>query len=208
MNFTATKDAFYLYKAHWSKEPFVHLCGERYVNRAENMTEIKVYTNQSEVNLLVDGKEFARKTGEKICIFRVPLSGEHTIEAISGELTDTMTIRKVEAPDPDYRMAGGSVVNWFDADTFDLTCFSIRDTLGALMQHPKTAAIVGRMMQAARASRGDVASATAGNANLEKMMAGMRLENLLKQADPAIKPEQIQSLNAALQQIKKNKEAG
>ena len=114
-----------------------------------------------------------------------------------------MTIRKVEKANPDYRMTGGEVVNWFDADTFDPTCFSIKDTLGTLMQHPKAGAIVGRMMQAARASRGDVASAASGNANLERMMAGMTLQSLLKQAGPAIKPEQIQSLNATLQQIKK-----
>ena len=197
------KDAFYLYKAHWSKEPFVHLCGSRYADRAEEKTEIKVYSNRSEVTLLVDGKEVSTKMGGKVYTFQIPLTGEHTITAKSGDLSDTMTIRKVEKANPDYRMVGGEVVNWFDADTFDPTCFSIKDTLGALMQHPKAGVIVGRMMQAARASRGDVASATAGNANLERMMAGMTLQSLLKQAGPAIKPEQIQSLNAALQQIKK-----
>ena len=197
------KDAFYLYKAHWSKEPFVHLCGRRYADRTEEKTEIKIYSNQSEVTLFVDGTEIGTKQSGRIYTFEVPISGEHTIVAKSGELTDTMTIRKVEKSNPDYHMTGGEVVNWFDADTFDPTCFSIRDTLGTLMQHPKAGAIVGRMMQAARASRGDVASAAAGNANLEKMMAGMTLQSLLKQAGPAIKPEQIQSLNTALQQIKK-----
>lgn len=197
------KDAFYLYKAYWSKEPFVHLCGRRYADRTEEVTEIKVYSNQSEVTLLVDGKEVASGKGAKIYTFRVPITGEHTVEVRSGSLSDCITIRKTEKANPDYRMAGGEVVNWFDADKHDPTCFSIKDTLGTLMRHPQTAAIVGRMMQAARASRGDVASATAGNANLERMMAGMTLQSLLKQAGPAIKPEQIHALNAALQQIKK-----
>lgn len=197
------KDAFYLYKAFWSNEPFVHLCGSRYIDRAEDQSEIKIYSNQSEVTLLVDGKEVATKMGAKIYTFRIPLTGEHTITVKSGNLSDTMIIRKIEKANPDYRMVGGEVVNWFDADTFDPTCYSIKDTLGVLMQHPKAGAIVGRMMQAARASRGDVASATAGNENLERMLAGMSLQSLLKQAGPAIKPEQIQSLNAALQQIKK-----
>ena len=197
------KDAFYLYKAHWNKEPFVHLCGRRYADRTEDITEIKVYSNQSQVTLLVDGTEIATMMGAKIYTFRVPITGAHTIEVKSGALRDSMTIRKVEKANPDYCMAGGEVVNWFDADKFDPTCFSIKDTLGTLMQHPKAGAIVGRMMQAARASRGDVASAAAGNANLERMMAGMTLQSLLKQAGPAIKPEQIQGLNAALQQIKK-----
>ena len=155
------------------------------------------------MTLLVDGKEVSTKMGAKIYTFRVPITEEHNVEVRSGNLSDCMTIRKVEKANPDYRMTGGEVVNWFDADTFDPTCFSIKDTLGTLMQHPKAGAIVGRMMQAARASRGDVASAASGNANLERMMAGMTLQSLLKQAGPAIKPEQIQSLNATLQQIKK-----
>ena len=197
------KDAFFLYKAYWSKEPFVHLCGHRYADRTEEKTEIKVYSNCSEVTLYVDDQEVATKLGAKIYTFDIAVSGEHTVTVKSGDLVDTMTIRKVEKANPDYRMTGGEVVNWFNADLHDPNCFSIKDTLGTLMQHPKAGAIVGRMMQAARASRGDVASATAGNANLEKMMAGMTLQSLLKQAGPAIKPEQIQNLNAALQQIKK-----
>ena len=38
------------------------------------------------------------------------------------------------------------------------------------------------------------------------MMAAMTLQSLLKQAGSAIRPEQIQSLNAALQKIKKQEE--
>ena len=201
---TIKKDAFYLYKAAWSKEPFVHLCGRRYANRAEEKTEIKVYSNQKEVSLFVDNREIAAKSGNRVFTFEVELFGEHEIMAKAGACTDCMTIRKVEKADESYRMMGGDVVNWFEADDFDPNCFSIRDTLGTLMKNPTTGAIVGKMMQAARASRGDVAEAAAGNANLEKMMAGMSLQSLLKQAGPAIKPEQIQSLNAALQKIRKS----
>ena len=198
------KDAFYLYKAHWSKEPFVHLCGSRYADRTEEMTEIKVYSNQREVTLLVDGAEVAAGKDSKVYIFRIPISGEHTVTVKSGDLVDTMTVRKVEKANPTYRMVGGEVVNWFDADKHDPTCFSIKDTMGTLMRHPQAGAIVGRLMAAARASRGDVASATAGNANLERMLSGLSFESILKQAGPAIKPEQIQSLNDALQKIKKS----
>jgi len=35
------------------------------------------------------------------------------------------------------------------------------------------------------------------------MMAGMSLQSLLKQAGPAVKPEQVKQLKAALQQIQK-----
>ena len=197
------KDAFYLYKAHWSKEPFVHICGRRYVNRTGEQTEIKVYTNCEEVSLYVDGECVGTQSG-KIAVFIVPMTGEHTIEAKCGELTDSITIRKVVEKDKSYIFGTkGDVTNWFDADTFDPTCYSIRDTMGVLMQHPVTGAIVGRMMEKARASRGDVASATAGNKNLERMMAGMTLQSLLKQAGNAIPPEAIKALNDALQKIPK-----
>ena len=201
---TLKKDAFYLYKAVWSKEPFVHLCGRRYVNRAEEVTQVKVYSNQPEVSLYVDGTEVEAQKGERVFSFQVPLTGEHTVEAVSGACRDTISIRKVESPDPAYQFQKAEVVNWFDREDFKPDCFSIKDTLGELLAHPKAGIIVGRMMDQARASRGDVASAAKGNANLQKMMAGMSLQSLLKQAGPAVKSEQVRQLNAALQQIRKS----
>ncbi len=197
------KDAFYLYKAAWSREPFVHLCGSRYVNRTEEVTEVKVYSNLGAVSVYVDGKPFATQTGKTVFTFQVPISGEHTIEAAAGECRDAICVRKAATPDPAYQFQKAEIVNWFDKEELTPDCFSIRDTLGELLAHPKAGTIVGRMMDQARASRGDVAQAAAGNANLEKMMAGMTLESLLKQAGPAIKPEQVRALNGVLQQIKK-----
>lgn len=87
------KDAFYIYKAYLSDEPFVHLCGSRYVDRTEAETEIKVYSNQTTVELYVDGNKVDEQQGEKIFRFSIPITGEHRIEAKSGTLTDTMIIR-------------------------------------------------------------------------------------------------------------------
>ena len=193
------KDAFYLYKAAWSREPFVHLCGSRYVNRTEEVTEVKVYSNLGAVSVYVDGKPFATQTGKTVFTFQVPISGEHTIEAAAGECRDAICVRKAATPEPAYQFQKAEIVNWFDKEELTPDCFSIRDTLGELLAHPKAGTIVGRMMDQARASRGDVAQAAAGNANLEKMT----LESLLKQAGPAIKPEQVRALNGVLQQIKK-----
>ena len=199
------KDAFFLYKAAWNKvEPFVHLCGKRYVDRAEDVTEVKVYSNQPEVSLYVDGKLWKAQAGRTVFRFSVPLTGEHTVEAAAGVCRDEMAIRKVAQPKPEYTLRQKSaVVNWFDQEDFKPGCFSIRDTLGALMAHPDTAPIVGRMMEKARASRGDVAQAAAGNAGLERMLAGMSLQNILKQAGNAVPPEAVKQLNAALQKVKK-----
>lgn len=206
------KDAFYLYKAHWSKMPFVHICGRRYVNRAEDNTEIKIYSNQPEVSLFVDGNLLETKTGNRLFTFQVPISGEHIIEArckirvdaAESDLYDKITIQKVTDPDASYQMAKREeVVNWFDKEGLDSTCFSIQDTMGEIMAIPAGAAIIGRVMEKARASRGDVAQSASDNPVLQKMLAKMTIQSILKQAGDAISGDEIRNLNAALQKIKK-----
>ena len=198
------KDVFYLYKAYWSREPFVHLCGSRYTDRYEDTTEVKVYSNLDEVTLKVDGEVFETRHGSRVFTFSVPLTGEHHIEAVSGDFHDEITVKKAAEPNPAYFLSGQPVTNWFDQDNFDPNCYSLNDTLGELMQDQRTAAIVDRIMSGARASRGDVAEATADNPNLQKMLARMPMGTLLKQAGDAVKPEAVKALNAALQQIRKN----
>jgi beta-galactosidase len=199
------KDAFWLYKAAWNKkDPFVHLCGSRYVNRAEDETEIRVYSNQPAVTLLVDGKEVGTRTGETVFPFKISITGEHTITAQAGAYRDTITIRKVDSPDPSYRFAqAGGISNWFDEESFRTDCFSIRDSFGVLMAHPEAGKIVGAVMQKMIASRGDVAKSANSNANLQKMMASMSFESLLKRAGDAVPEELVRKLNEQLQKIKK-----
>lgn len=197
------KDAFYLYKAAWNKtEPFVHLCGSRYVDRAEDVTEIKAYSNQPEVTLFVDGKEFGTQSGKTVFTFRVPISGSHSIEAKAGECRSVMLVRKVDAPNPAYSLPGrATVVNWFDQGDTDPTCFSVNDKLGEIQAHPKAGPVIGQIMAKGAASRGDVATTVSSNPALQKMMGRMTLLSLLKQG--GADAESIQQLNRVLQGIKK-----
>jgi beta-galactosidase len=199
------KDPFYLYKAAWSTEPFVHLCGSRYVDRCEAETEIKVYSNQKDVTLYVDGKEVSSVTADKVFTWKIALTGEHTIMAVSGACKDEMRIRKADVPNPSYSLSQGeSITNWFDKDDFKEGFYSIKDTLGALMAEPKTAPIIQQIMAKASESRGDVAKSTMGNEMLQKMMAKMSLQELLKQAgEKAVPKEAVMQLNAMLQKIEK-----
>ena len=199
------KDAFYLYKAAWNKtEPFVHLCGKRYVNRCEDTTEIKVYSNQPKVTLYVDGTPIATAEGETVFTFSVPLLGEHLIRAEAGEgVSDAMTIRHVSAPDESYifNKAAATVTNWFDAGDIDPTCFSVGDTLGEIRSHPQAGAIVEAMMAKGASERGDVADAVKDNPALQRMMGRMTMLSLLKQG--GADEESIRQLNRVLQGIKK-----
>ena len=198
------KDAFYLYKAYWSREPFVHLCGRRYADRTEDVTEIKVYSNQKKVTLFVDGEEKETLEGAKIFRFKVPLTGTHTIKAVSGELSDEMIVKKVTEPNADYIFnKQGDVVNWFDKDDFKADHYSISDTLGELSKNEMANAIVQKLMAQASQSRGDVAESVKDNPALQRMMQRMTLVSLLKQAGDAVSEEQMKALNDALQKIPK-----
>ena len=108
------KDSFYLYKAYWSEEPFVHLCGSRYTDRTEQTTTVKVYSNQSEVSLYANGKLVETKKGDRVFTFKVPLSGQMKVEARAGKCRDTILIRRVEQPNEAYKLKKGksSSANW------------------------------------------------------------------------------------------------
>ncbi|MBX2842455.1 MAG: hypothetical protein KTR26_11840 [Flammeovirgaceae bacterium] len=59
------KDAFYLYKANLSEEPFVHITSSRFIFRKEENTSVKVYTNLSNVSVSVNGEFLPKKSPEK-----------------------------------------------------------------------------------------------------------------------------------------------
>lgn len=201
------KDAFYIYKAYLSDDPFVHLCGSRYVDRAEEETEIKVYSNQPAVTLYVDGRETETKEGDKVFRFVVSISGEHVITAKSGEYSDEMEIRKVEQPNPDYRKAGGEVVNWFDRDDEILRegYFFIKDSMGDVKADPQAAAVFNELVAPLQAKAveayGDVAKNVQIPEEMQKMMDRMSVESTLKQMAGLVTPELVHKLNNALNQV-------
>lgn len=197
------KDAFYLYKAAWNKkEKFVHLCGHRYVDRAEETTEVKVYSNQQEVTLFVDGTEFATVSGKTIFKFQVPITGSHTITAKADSCQDSITLRHAAKENPDYIfIKRAPVTNWFDADDLNPDCFSINDRLADIRENPQAGAVIDRMMSQGASERGDVADAVKDNPALQRMMGRMTLISLLKQG--GADDESIKQINRVLQGIKK-----
>ena len=198
------KDAYFIYKAYLSSDPFVHLCGRRYVHRAESQTEIKVYSNQPRVTLFVDGKEFAAQDGDKIFKFTVPISGTHEIKAVAGSCTDCMTITKADKPDPTYR-AEGQVENWFDKpeELMKEGYYSIMDSMETLQKSPAANKLLSSLMVKASNAYGDVAKNVKMPPEMERQMARTSLRSILKQVAKSITPADVQQLNAALNKIKK-----
>lgn len=98
------KDSFYLYKAWWSDENFVHICSKRFTDRTESEMEVKVYSNQKSVALYVNGEKVGEQTGEHVFSFRVPLTGEIEVKAVAGDCTDTASFRHVDTPNPSYKL--------------------------------------------------------------------------------------------------------
>ena len=128
------KDAFFAYKAWLSEEPFVHICGKRYVDRVEDVTKVTIYSNHPEVELFVSGESIGKKAAEDhFFYFDVPNVGETKLEAVAGDCRDESFIRKVEVFNEEYRMKeAGAILNWFDI-TAPEGRFSLNDKVGDIM---------------------------------------------------------------------------
>lgn len=134
------KDSFYVYKAFWSDEPFVHIGGERYVDRVVGTTAIPVYSNLHEVTLTVNGESVTKPCDRVVYFEDIPVAaGEFTVTAEAGGCTHSIRIRGVAEANPDYRMQGDSgsfIKNWFvNTDgKRNPDYFSIDDRAGALLK--------------------------------------------------------------------------
>lgn len=205
------KDAFYAYKAWLSDDPFVHICGKRYVDRVEDVTKVTVYSNQPEVELFADGKSLGKQSSpEHFFYFEVPNAGETTLKAVAGECTDKSFIRKVEVFNEAYRLKEkGAVLNWFDI-TEPEGYFSLNSRMGDILATEQGGAWLGKTMAQLMPKKED-----GGNQGFEmnegmmKMLGGftvLRMLNMLGMAmkdAPKLTKEQLLDMNAQLNQIKK-----
>jgi beta-galactosidase len=79
------KDAFYFYKANWSEEPVLYITSRRFTERTNAATDVKIYSNANEVELLLNGVSQGKLNDGTNCVFvwkNVELkSGENKVEA-------------------------------------------------------------------------------------------------------------------------------
>ena len=210
------KDSFYAYKAWLSDEPFVHLCGKRYINRVEDVTKVTVYSNQKTVELFANGVSLGVKEApDHFFYFDVPNSGETTLVAVSGELKDESKICKVDTFDESYRLVEkGAILNWFDIDAPE-GYFSLNDKMGDVLATIQGKMLFmgmfAKMMGGKKGKDGEAPKMEAMgfeiNADMMSMMNGftvLRLFTLMGgMMDVKFTKEQLLDINAKLNKIKK-----
>ena len=145
------KDAFYYYKARWSAQPFVHLCAKRFVKRAQAAIDIKCYTNQPNVQLLLNGKYYGTAAVQNgVAVFpQVPLQiGDNPVTVTAGDYIDQCVWQRVTEAEPSYCLpdenTGTAVRNWFLAedDVRREGFFSIQNTAQELLDNAETKKIL------------------------------------------------------------------
>lgn len=209
------KDAYFMYKAHWSNEPFVHVTGKRYVERASEKTNLKVYTNCEEVTLFVNGAKTETHSGaNRIVVFKDVALGyeqnhiEVKAHAAGATVTDEAWLEKVAEANPSYKAPvedmGHMVANWFDKPEHDDDeliekveipdgVYSSRETLHDLMNNEETKTIVINII-------GDLTKVP-----MYGMMEGMKVDVLASMDSESLlfNERVINRLNRELVKIKK-----
>ena len=220
------KDAFYAYKA-WlvspEEDPFVHLCGKRYIDRVEEVTKVTVYSNLPEVELFVNGESIGKKSApDHFFYFDVKNVGETTIVAKAGELSDEGKIRKVDEMNMDYVLREvGAVLNWFDV-TAPEGRYSLNDTIGDIMKSKRgkmwfmgMGLKLKKKMDANKKGKDDGEKKSGGfdvdlsaGGGLMEMMGGftvLRLTSMMGMMNISFTKEELLKMNKKLNRIKKPK---
>ena len=209
------KDSFYAYKAWLSDEPFVHLCGKRYIDRVEDVTKVTVYSNQPTVELFANGQSLGvKEAADHFFYFEVPNVGETHLVAVSGDLKDEGDIRKVEVFNEEYRLKEkGAVLNWFDVTEPEgrLSLNSkMSDIMATFRGKLALAGLFKKVMKAMNSGRKGEKKAAGFEMSPEmmQMMGGftlLRMTSMMGMLNVSFTKEELLKLNKKLNRIKMKK---
>ncbi|MEK5057658.1 beta-galactosidase [Paenibacillus sp. FSL H7-0326] len=206
------KDAFYMYKAHWSEEKFVHIASKRFVDRVEDNIKVKVYSNCNAVTLYVNGEVFQTITSDdKIFVFEnVALTeGINEISAATEnnvQHVDAARFNKAAEPNLSYEAPvedkGGEVSNWFqmpDIDEDEMVelqitddVYSTRCTFKELFENKESKAVLNKYFGEDFRSR-----------PTSSMTQGFKIDTLAEMAPEHFTEKLLYLLNKELTKIKR-----
>ncbi len=210
------KDAFYAYKAWLSKDPFVHICSKRYIDRVESETKVTVYSNFPEVELFVNGESVGKQQSENhFFYFTVKNEGESKLVAKAGEYSDESVIRKVEEMNQDYVLKEkGAILNWFDVEAPEGR-FSLNDKMSDIMSSfwgKLWVAKLGlRLMKKMGNKKGKGAKPAGFDVDMKDVMGMLggftvlRLTSMIGMVNVSFTKEDLLKMNKQLNRIKKPK---
>ena len=201
------KDSFYAYKAWLSDEPFVHICGKRYVDRVEDVTRVTVYSNLPEVELFANGVSLGRqRSWLHFFYFDVPNAGETRLTAVAGEQRDESLIRKVDVFNEAYRLKEeGAILNWFDITAPD-GFFSLNDKLSDILAVPDGKAALAGLFSKMSDGGGFAGFELSGSKGMMNMLGGftvIRLTGMMGAMGVRPTREELLDLNEKLNRVPK-----
>lgn len=204
------KDAFYYYKAQWSKESVLHICSKRFRDRTQKDIEVKVYSNHQDVTLNVNGLNVLPSSIDGVIHhFHIALTpGENHITASAGTLKDETIFVLTDQKNSSYEMPAEEKnkgvfnlnvpKNWFDEIdeqevklTIDTHYLSVKDPISTILNHPH-----GKIL--AKTLLADLL-----NHPFFSMMENMNFEQLRELAKQSFPYGAYVKLNDELQKIKK-----
>jgi beta-galactosidase len=112
------KDAFYFYKAAWTRAPMIHLTSRRYVDRAYPVVDVRAYSNAPRASLSLNGRAVGEVAcADAVCVWpSVRLArGENVLVARAGKAVDTIGWR-YDGPDRAFHIRTGSLTGTTLAD--------------------------------------------------------------------------------------------
>ena len=202
------KDAFYAYKAWLSEEPFVHLCGKRYVDRVEDVTKITIYSNQPTVELFANGVSLGvQEAADHFFRFDVPNAGETHLVAVAGNCRDESAIHKVDTFNESYRLKEkGAVLNWFDITEVE-GHLSLNAKFGDIMATLQgkmllMSLLAKKMPKGGKKSGGFDVSSLGGMMEMLSGFTLLRLTGMMGTMNVAFTKEELLDINAKLNKIK------
>ena len=214
------KDSFYAYKAWLSDEPFVHLCGKRYVDRVEDVTKVTVYSNQPKVELFANGVSLGvKEAADHFFYFDVPNSGKTELKAVAGDCADESVINKVEEFNEAYRLKEeGAILNWFDVTERE-GYLSLNSQMSEIMATLRGKLWLGGMMLTMKKKmdankkpgaekKGGFQIDLKGIKGMGQMLGGftvLRLSSMMGMANISFTKEELLDMNKKLNKIRRPK---
>lgn len=196
------KDAFYYYKAQWSLQPFVWIAEKRFAKRNREDITIKIYSNQKEVTLKINGTE--QKIYSENGVFRFSdlklQKGENQVHAYAGGQEDRAVFSYVDEELSEYVYVdpnpGPNVRNWYEdevekAKLFPEDAYSIMDTINDLLKNESVMETID-------------AQAPAVGAFMRDTIGTFTLEEMCVYAKTLITEDNLKKLNQSLIQIQKD----